>query len=642
MFPEYVEEPMRKTLMMSVLLVMFCVLVACTNTPQQPLASPAQSATLPVVAATSTVPQPTTVPTTAAGGPTPLPKTVRSTLTIKLRPGVKWSDGTDLTAQDFVGGYDLLWAQGDTSWAALDDVVARDTTTIEFQLSSISPELLRSLLRSYQTAPRSQYGPFMDRARELRMNNADQQGEAVRQLLADLEAFQPDTAVSYGPFAIDPASITEAQMELVKHPSGFNAGKIAFEKVIVYYGQVTESTPLVLSGQLDYSTHAYTPADIAAFEQMPNIEIIRGPTGTGPAIWFNESVEPLNKKELRQAIAYVVDRAETATVALGDSGKPVKYMAGFSDLLVSQWLSPDTIGKLNLYRQDRQKAAALLIGLGFTQGADGRWADDRGAPLAFELAVPSDFADWLGAAENVAQQLTAFGIQTTVRGYPSAERAAVLREARYQLLIDFGMLTTPPHPAVAYHFYMTDAFFNANNPEAIEGSKGLNWSWRQQAPDGTQIDVRDYIVRSTEGIDIEAQKRSIEPLALIYNDQLPVISLFERYANDPIDTQTRVTGWLPLDDPIYQNNQGGDNYVAIQFLNGTLKVAPGGDGTFRTSYPYPQPPNYSFNYFAANSLQQNVGYPATHFLFPPLFWYMQAQGEYVPAVAESYQLRGVR
>jgi peptide/nickel transport system substrate-binding protein len=626
--------------MTSVLLIVALLIAACAGGPQ--VATPAPAQTSAPVATTSTTAAPTAeLPNPPAASTIALPTTspkVVSTLTIKLRPGLKWSDGSDLTAQDFVGGYDILWAQGDSSWAALSDVVAQDATTLVFQLTSISPELLRALLRSNQTAPRSQYAAFMDRAHALRMRNADPQGDEVKQLLADLDAFAPATAVSYGPFAIDPASITEAQIELVKHAGGFNADKIAFEKVILYYGEVAESAPLVLAGQLDYSTHAYTPADIAAFEQLPNIEIIRGPTGTGPAIWFNQSIYPLNKKELRQAIAYVVDRAQNATVALGESGKPVQYMAGFSDLLVAQWLSPDTISKLNPYKQDAQKAAALLTQLGFTKGADGIWADDKGAPLAFELAVPADFADWLGAAENVAQQLNAFGMKITVRGYPSAERATTLKEAKYQLLIDFGMLTTPPHPAVAYRFYMTDALFNANNPEAAQGPKGLNWPWQQQAPDGTPINVKEYIAKSTEGIDTAAQKRYIEPLALIYNDALPVVGLFERYSNDPIDTRSRVVGWLPLDDPIYQNNQGGDNYVAIQFLNGTLNVAPTGDKTFRTSFPYPQPPNYSLNYFAANSLQQNLGYPATHFLFPPLFWYMQAQGAYVPAVAASYQL----
>lgn len=615
------------TTLRTILLLIVAGLIAACGAPQAVAPTPAPSAAPPAPIAP-----------TDANVPTTTPKKATSTLAIKLRPGIKWSDGSDLTAQDIVGCYDILWAQGDSGWESLTDVVAKDATTVEFRLASVSPELLRELLRSNQPAPRSQYAALMDRAHALRMQNADPQGDAVKQLLADLDAFKPDSAASYGPFTIAPASVTEAQMELIRNPGGFNADKIPFEKVILYYGQVAESTPLVLSSQLDYSTHAYTPADISAFKQMPNIEIIRGPTGTGPAIWFNESVYPLNKKELRQAFAYVIDRAENATVALGESGAPIKYMAGFSDLLVPQWLSPDTINKLNPYKKDLARAAALLTAIGFTKGADGTWADDKGAPLAFELTVPSDFADWLAAAENAAQQLTAFGIKTTVRGYQSTERATILKEAKYQLLVDFGMLTTPPHPAIAYRFYMTDAFFNANNPEAAQGPKGLNWPWRQKTPDGAELNVKETIARSTEGVDVETQKRYVEPLALIYNDELPVVGLFERYSNDPVDTQTRVTGWLPLSDPIYQNNQGGDNYVAIQFLDGTLKVAPDGDKTFHTSYPYPQPPNYSFNYFTADSLQQNIGYPAVHFLFPPLFWYMQARGEYVPAVAESYQL----
>jgi peptide/nickel transport system substrate-binding protein len=188
---------------------------------------------------------------------------------------------------------------------------------------------------------------------------------------------------------------------------------------------------------------------------------------------------------------------------------------------------------------------------------------------------------------------------------------------------------------------MTDAFFNANNPAAADGPKGLNWPWQQRTPDGAEIDVKQYVEQSAQGIDADAQKQYVEPLALIYNDQLPVLALFERYSNDPIDVGARVTGWLPLDDKIYQNNQGADNYIAIQMLDGTLKAAPTGDRSFRTSYPYPQPPNYSFNYFTANSLEQNVGYPSYNLLYPPLFWYMTADAQYVPAVAESYELKNV-
>ncbi|MBV9791782.1 MAG: hypothetical protein JOZ51_26570, partial [Chloroflexi bacterium] len=118
--------------------------------------------------------------------------------------------------------------------------------------------------------------------------------------------------------------------------------------------------------------------------------------------------------------------------------------------------------------------------------------------------------------------------------------------------------------------------------------------------------------------------------------------LFERYSTDPINTIHRVTGWLPLDHPIYQNNQGSDNYISIQLLNGTLKPVAGADGTFRTSFPYPQPPNYDLNFFSANSLPQSLGYPASDLLYPPLFWYMFAEQEYAPEVAERYDLRDVK
>ena len=38
-----------------------------------------------------------------------------------------------------------------------------------------------------------------------------------------------------------------------------------------------------------------------------------------------------DKKEVRQAMAYAIDRHENGTVSLGESGRPPKYMAGFFD-----------------------------------------------------------------------------------------------------------------------------------------------------------------------------------------------------------------------------------------------------------------------------------------------------------------------
>ena len=123
-------------------------------------------------------------------------------------------------------------------------------------------------------------------------------------------------------------------------------------------------------------------------------------------------------KEVRQAIAYALDRDQNGTISLGDSGLRQVNMTGFSDNLAANWLSEETMGALNHYDLDTAKAEEILTGLGFTRDTDGVWLDDTGARMEFELTAPAEFADWSAAAENTAEQLTAFGIKTTFRGVP--------------------------------------------------------------------------------------------------------------------------------------------------------------------------------------------------------------------------------
>lgn len=561
-------------------------------------------------------------------------------VSVTLKEGTQWSDGTALTAQDFVGGYDLIWAQGYGIWDQLTDVKAKDDLTIEFYLTDISPTILRQLVRSNQTGSTSQYGDLYSRAHQLRVENADRSGTEVKALLDDLEAFQPDTTVSYGPFYLTADKVSPTQLELVKNPGGYNAERIGFDRVIVYYGETQQVLPLLLSGQIDYSIAAFTPTDVKAMQQNPNLDLIRSPLSVGPALWFNQSLEPFDKKEFRQAVAYVINRDEVGRIALDEAGKPIQYMAGFSDLLVPGWLTDATRNSLNEYKTDTDKAAALLESIGFEKRGSS-WVDANGEPIKFEITAPGDFVDFLAAAQVVSQQLNAFGFQTTVRSIAAQERPNVIDQARYQALMDFGLISTPSHPSISYGYYMTEGFFGSNKPDAETGSKGMNWPLIQKTPDGETVDVRVLIEQSLAGDNIEMQKDSVQTLAQIFNEQLPVIPIFERYTTDPINTEARVTGWLPLDNPIYKNNQGSDNYVAIQFLDGTLEPIAGSDNTFRTALPYRQQ-DYSFNFFTGNSLQQSFSSPVYHMAFPPLMWYSEAEQRYLPEVAEGYTVSELR
>jgi peptide/nickel transport system substrate-binding protein len=560
---------------------------------------------------------------------------VTNILTVKLREGLKWSDSTDLTAKDLVGTYDIYWLQKNTIWSLVKDVVAVDDYTVEFWISNPSPRALRLILRANQPAPYSQYSKWMDEAAKLRADGKAADSDEGKALLDDLYAFKPETIVAYGPFIIDPASVTEAQLELAKNSTGYNADKIDIEKILVYYGETAVSLPLVLSNEVDYSTHGYLASDVEAIKSIPNLSILSAPTGTGPGLWFNQKFPPLDKKEVRQAFAYIIDRVENAQVAMGAAGLGIDYQIGFTNLQMDAWITDETKAKLNPYAVDLAKAEELLTSVGFTKGADGKWLTDTGEPFAVELSVPADFADWLGSAENAAQQLSAFGIDATVRGYPSSERATAQKEGKYQILVDLSIYYNPPHPWSAYNYYLNPP---RNAPEATDNLYGMAFPWNQTV-EGEEVNIPALITEAFAGFDFEAQKSPIQKLALMVNEELPVLAMFERIATDVVNNDTRITGWRDFSDPIYTNNQA-DLYIAIQLLEGELKVSATGDGTFHTVYPYPQPPNYELNFFSSTSnLVSGVGNPSYNLMFPPLFYYMWADATYVPAVAESYELR---
>lgn len=571
--------------------------------------------------------------------PAQVAKGTEHVITVNLTPGVKWSDGTPLTAHDFVGLYDVRWAQEDPIWESLTDVKAPTDTRLVFETRALSPNILQTLVRWNQPGASSQYGDIYRRLGRLRAEGAAPGDPEVAAVLKDLDAMKPKEIVAYGPYVVDPSSVTAQQLRMVKNEGGFNADKIEFDHVDVTWGiGPQQSVPLLLRNELDYTTDALTPSDVRALSANPDIELIRSPLSTGTGIWFNESTKPFDDKRFRQAIALIIDRKRNATVSLGDAAKPVEHMVGFSDNYVEDWLPDEVVAQLDTYELDLEGAAKLLEEVGLSKDGDA-WTYN-GKRFGFEITAPTDFPDFLASAKDVSAQLDEFGFDTHVRGIPAANRPDTIKQGRYEVMLDFSMVSAPAHPATSLDWNMAEGFFGTNNPEA-DGAKGLNWPWRQEAPDGTRVYIPDLLEEAVAGLDQEPQKGAVETLAQIFNDQLPVVPIFERYTTDPIAHGPRVTGWLPSDHPIYENNQANDPYVAIQFLAGVLKPAEGSDGSFRTSAPYAQPPNFSWNYYAANSLYFGLTTPSYDATMPPLLWWANSIDAYIPGVAESYSVTEV-
>ncbi|MEZ4864770.1 MAG: ABC transporter substrate-binding protein [Caldilineaceae bacterium] len=490
------------------------------------------------------------------------------TLEVKLIEGAKWSDGSDFTSKDVVDTMMIYRLQNTTAWRYLTDVVAVDDTTVQFVLGEPSNIVPRYVLRNAQIHASSVYGEWAQKVADLVAAGKTPEDQEWKDLLVEFNKFRPDDMVVLGPYKIDPSSITEATMILNKVPTSWWADKVKFDRMVNYNGETPVITPLVLSGDVDYATHGFPPATVKQFEEQ-GYRILRPPIYNGPVIGFNYAIHPFEVKEFRQAIAYAVDRVQNGKIAFGDSGVPVKYMTGMSDNFVDMWLTEDAKSKLNTYDYDPAKAEEILTGIGFTKENDG-WHDDTGKLIQVEFLFQAEFADWSAAAKNACEQLTAFGINCTGRSITYTQFPTEVNDGKFQLAsLTFG--SGNPHPSFSYDNDFR-VYNSAKSGNGDVSKPGMDFDLMQTTDVLGDVDINALIDESGQGADMDAQKEAISKLALIYNELLPAVPLWERYGNNPVPSRF-AAGWLPDDDPIYKNSPYADSFVIIQILDGTLHPA---------------------------------------------------------------------
>lgn len=492
-----------------------------------------------------------------------------TTLRVKLPAGAVWSDGSAYTAKDVVDSFAIYRLLNNAAWTDhLADVTAVDDATVDFILRGPSTVAPRRLLRNTYIHASSVYGEWAQRVNDLVAAGKTAEDQEWKDLLSEFNQFRPADMVVLGPYKIDPTTITESQMILNKVPTSFMADRVKFDRLVNFNGETPVVTPLVLAGDVDYATHGFPPATEREYLNL-GYRIIRAPNYNGPALYLNHKVAPFDQKEVRQALAYAIDRNENGVVSLGDSGRAVQNMAGFSDNLVPNWLTEETIGKLNKYEFDRAKAEEILTGLGWSRDSDGVWMDGSGTRMEFELTAPSEFADWSAAAENLAQQLTDFGFKTAFRGITFTQHDLDVQNGQFQMAIR-AWGAGNPHPQYSFDWDLRNPYNQTISGVGDPSRAGMSFPLTQNTDVLGEVELGQMVVAAGAGSDSEAQKAAINDLALAYNELLPQIPLWERYGNNPAPA-IRVTGWPADDDPVYKNGTYNDPFVIVLLANGVLQ-----------------------------------------------------------------------
>jgi peptide/nickel transport system substrate-binding protein len=479
---------------------------------------------------------------------------------LKLRSGIKWSDGTAFTAKDVYTTFNIGRLENFTIWQYVDKMNIVDDQTINFHFSRQSSLAERLLLRE-PTRPDSIYGALSKKTDALvaaGKKAADQEWKDVRTELANL---RPATPISVGPYKMDPATLTESQVTFVRNPGGYAADRVNFDKVVVYQGETNQISPLVLSGDVDYATHGFTLAVDKAMQDA-GIRVARPPLYTGPALYFHwEKAPEFQDVRLRYAVAHAINKQESAAITYGDSGKAQKYMAGFSDNIIADWIGSGDLSKLKEYEFSLAKADQFMKDAGYAK-VDGVYAKG-GKKLELELVFPSDFADWSSAATHAAESLTKFGIKVTPRGLVNSTQQPEVNDGKHAFFVRAWGANTGPHPQ--YSFIQ-----DLRTHNTIPAGGGMKYPLKQKLPStGKEIDFDELINRTGDGTDEAKQKAAVTELALAFNELLPIIPLWQRFGNNPINDKKRVAGWPADGDGIYKNPDG-DSFAMTLLIRGTI------------------------------------------------------------------------
>jgi peptide/nickel transport system substrate-binding protein len=295
---------------------------------------------------------------------------------LTLRTGVKFSDGTEMTAEGVAQWLRYFKDAKSTlsgTLAMLTEAAAVDATTVRMTLSEPSPDLPVLL---------SQQFPGGLVAAPAGMNTP-----------GSLDA----ATIGTGPYMLDPAdTVTGDHYTYVPNPHYWNPNGIVYEKVVVHtISDANTVLSALSSGQLDIALGS--PSTARAAEDS-GIEVRSAPGRVVGLFLLDRDgthVPALADVKVRQAINYAIDRA-SIVAALNPDGfaDPTSQMAvpqqeGFDPAL-------DTI-----YPYDPVKARQLLAEAGF------------GGGFTFEVTCSSTLGT-CPYAETVANSLADVGITMTI------------------------------------------------------------------------------------------------------------------------------------------------------------------------------------------------------------------------------------
>ena len=453
--------------------------------------------------------------------------------TITIRDDLRWSDGTKVTAEDYVYTlknlmfsdwlnytYKTDWQETVNDETVFIEPEVVDETTFVIRRQTVDPEFVDNAIYSLTPYPKHITIKY----------------EGDIKAFTEAEEFNNLTYTgNLGPYKFK-EWIRNDKYVMERNP-GFFLGQDTGAPYFDQYITKLLGTPAAIHAALEAGDITYAgidPEQVAKFKLMETIKVYTVPTSGYQLINYNlrnNGWEGLKDKKVRQALSMSIDKKTVIDSILLGFGDPA-----FSFIpKPSPWYTEAGVAKFGygpLYDKERARQVLYETGYGIRK-PDGTITvqDKDGKPIKFTLATNSGNKLREDIAFLVKQELADIGIEvdiklvpwaTLLRQYMMNKVPGTDQEPRYNNgpdavseqswdLMVMGFNTHPIAPSGSRVFFITDG--------------GLNY-WGYSNP---KVDELFQRVRSREALDEEVRKKMyIEISQIIAEDQPAAFLSFPR------------------------------------------------------------------------------------------------------------------
>ena len=428
-------------------------------------------------------------------------------ITFTIRSGVKWSDGTALTAADVAFTYKMLkqYADVNTTGLAISSVSSTgDTVTISF--SSPQYANLQNIAGQVYIVP-----------------------QAIWSKVGDPGKYTDANPVGSGPYTL--AGFTPQGFTL-KANADYWGGKPAVSSVeFPTYASANAALSALQTDQLLWGGNFIPGVQQVFVSGSPNHHVWFPPVQTN-SLQPNLNKFPTNQLAVRKAISLAIDRTALSQQAEGGLEPPVSNASGLTLPVFQQFLSSSVTADMLPAHSNIAAAKAVLEAAGYVLGSDGLFRTKSGQKLTIDITNPSSFSDYAAGDAMIAKWLQQAGIDATFVGQSVTAWSSDIATGNYQLTQHWSQTSVAPYQL--YNNWLNSALATSNAAGDYERLNDPN--------------VDAMLTKLAADNTVSSQQADLTPIEQYVATNLPVIPTVYGVVFDEYNTG-KFTGWPSAANP---------------------------------------------------------------------------------------------